>query len=477
VLLAVLCQGMAGASGDSTTWPEEVVVGPSVTIPTDPAVDAADAAEALYAQLADAGLRAVDLAQQLACTLRMPMGGCGGELDQPGAPVAPDVPVVELDPSLVEAPRMEPLPVPEHPLPGLGIGWDGAPSVSVDLAPAMDAASLGGQLPPTDGAPWNLAREAVGGASDAWPAATLDKLPATLQIQPVHIVNPVPEPDPGLPGTGLGLHNARSSAGAPAAPLALAAVDGAPGPAGMAPLAPVPSPIAGSAADLLFAPVAPAEVAPVQTAAPRAGAALPTPSGWEQAEAAARMVVGTSLLLPAWALYRRVRANMALDQPQRRDIYERVVAEPGMTPSDLRAATGLHYTTCVHHLRVLSQLGFVELRRVGGQVRCFENHRRYGEAESNALAAARSPTAGKLLKLTLEQPGITPAEAAKDLGITRSTVKHHVDRLAAWGVLSTQQDGPHIRLHVVPAAEGALRAALAVKPAEPPLVAAPGTAA
>jgi DNA-binding transcriptional ArsR family regulator len=97
---------------------------------------------------------------------------------------------------------------------------------------------------------------------------------------------------------------------------------------------------------------------------------------------------------------------------------------------------------------VLKDTGYIELRRVHGQIHCFENHGHYGAAETRLMAMARSPTALELLRMALREPGIAPAEVAHRLRMARSSVKHHVDRLVAEGVLEARRVGPRVELHV-----------------------------
>lgn len=203
----------------------------------------------------------------------------------------------------------------------------------------------------------------------------------------------------------------------------------------------------GSAADVTLGVAAPASPMARNTAA------LPSsPSAAWAGMHPVWLLVGLALLLPSWALYRRVRQARALDNVHRKAIHDRVLAEPGVTPSELQQLTGLHYTTCQHHLRILQELGFVEVQRIGGLLRCFENHRRYGTVEKRLAVAARTPTACAMLETILRKPGVTPAEVARAVGIARSSAKHHVDRLSAWGLVEVEPAKGRLRLRIHPRA-------------------------
>lgn len=177
---------------------------------------------------------------------------------------------------------------------------------------------------------------------------------------------------------------------------------------------------------------------------------------------AGSMVVAVPLL--ALALYRRIVAARALEHPLRRALYHRIVAAPGLTPADLAAAEGLHYTSVVHHLRILEASRHIEVARRGGTLHCFENHARYGVAQKSALVAARQPTSRSILEGALREPGVPAAQVARALGIGRSAMKERLDTLAAWGLVATERDGRDRRVSVPTGARDAVVAALQASP-------------
>jgi predicted transcriptional regulator len=169
--------------------------------------------------------------------------------------------------------------------------------------------------------------------------------------------------------------------------------------------------------------------------------------------------------LPFWALYRRVVQSRALDNPHRRRLNDAIRREPGITPAELQRHTGLHYTTCVHHLRILQELGLVELRRVGGQIHCFEQGRRLGSREMNTQLALRSATTRELLEALARSPGLTPSQAAAAMGMHRSSIKYHVDRLRKWDLVDVRRNGRQLELRLQPGVLPALAATATSAPA------------
>jgi DNA-binding transcriptional ArsR family regulator len=165
------------------------------------------------------------------------------------------------------------------------------------------------------------------------------------------------------------------------------------------------------------------------------------------ADSALVALLATGFLAPAWALYRRIISSGALDSPRRARIMDSIRAQPGITPGALRKATGLHYTSCLHHVRVLADTGFVDLRRVGGQWRCFPREHA-GLAAQRWWVASNGLTARALLALVASKPGISPAEAARELGITRSAMQHHTERLRGLGVIEATRAGARVELRI-----------------------------
>lgn len=152
------------------------------------------------------------------------------------------------------------------------------------------------------------------------------------------------------------------------------------------------------------------------------------------------------LAAPVWALYRRILRARALDHPQRRQLLEAIQASPGLTVGELRAKAGLHYTTVLHHVRLLEEVGLVQRQRVGGQWHCFPHA--IGATERNRTVAARSPTSEAVLRVVAANPGIRASDAARAVGIAPSSMKHHIDRLESWGLLKVTRDAGRVRLHV-----------------------------
>lgn len=180
----------------------------------------------------------------------------------------------------------------------------------------------------------------------------------------------------------------------------------------------------------------------------------PAPPGTVATEERPLFVLFASLavLLPLLLLYHRLRRREALAQQQRRRIHGFITADPGLTISALRDATGLHYTTCQHHVRILCHLGLVETVRVGGSIHCFPDHGKFGAVEKRLLAAGRTAKSRELVRFLLRDPGSSLTATARALGIVPPSLKHHTDRLSGVGLLELRREGRRVRLFLAPSA-------------------------
>lgn len=364
------------------------------------------------APLADAPARAVPNVGRGVCLADASPQGCAppavDDLQPPPAPSLARVPELGADAGAAMA--------------GLAERADPVPL----LPPAVAGADAGDNPLPPPGEVWRW----VG--------------PVTLL--PVTSMAASPEPEPPLVPASPGPGGASASSWPPSLhPTPRGTADGAaPDPRGAAA---GPHPLVGTA-----------------TSRPGLGASGP-PSATPGAMLA---LACAGLLLPAWALYRRVQRGHLLDLPTRQALVAAIRAAPGATAGELSTRLGLHYTTVEHHLRALHAAGLVAARRLGGQMRYFEPRPSHGVLETAALTAARTHAAAALLRLVLKAPGLAPAAAARRLGLGRSGVKYHVDRLVAWGLLEARHSGGRVALHLAPGAAEAVAFALAAHPAPAP---------
>lgn len=142
-----------------------------------------------------------------------------------------------------------------------------------------------------------------------------------------------------------------------------------------------------------------------------------------------------ALALPIVVLYRRLAREEALEHPTRRAVFERIQASPGTTAGAISRVLCVDRHTALHHLRFLQSFGMIESRRVGARLRYYKNGGSFSEEEKRYHAALSSEKAHRLLSLVARNPQAPLRDLAAAAGMPKPTVKWHLDRLRAHGLL------------------------------------------
>lgn len=167
------------------------------------------------------------------------------------------------------------------------------------------------------------------------------------------------------------------------------------------------------------------ELTPMEQASIGVGALLAASLYWV-APAAKNGVVG---------LFSRIRDDDLLENPSRRLLRDLVEQTPGIHHQELVRRLGKGKGGAEHHLHKLVDGGLL-IGRVSGGYKCYWVP---GQATKTAVAAApalKSPVAQGIVRLRLQQPGISNADMARALAVRPATVHYHVERLRAAGVLT-----------------------------------------
>jgi len=187
---------------------------------------------------------------------------------------------------------------------------------------------------------------------------------------------------------------------------------------------------------------APAQAAPAAQDAHRLSAPG-VPGAWVRPVAVA---TGTGLLLSLayllWpllragplALFSRVRGEDLLRNPLRREIHQRIEAEPGIHHTALVRATGRGHGAVEHHLHKLVEASLVT-RVQGTGFTCYFP-KGTGARVRAAAPALKSQVARAILEAVRTTPGIRSADVARQLAVSPATVSYHVERLRTAGLVS-----------------------------------------
>ena len=154
------------------------------------------------------------------------------------------------------------------------------------------------------------------------------------------------------------------------------------------------------------------------------------------------------------AMYARIRGHDLARHPKRARLLDAIRASDAPTTRDLVLATRMNKGTVLHHLRALERGGLVKSRRVGRD----RTWREVGAApapEEAAAEALHAPARRAIVEALGASPGMTQAELAGRLGLTRATVHHHVAKLAAAGLVEVRRERTRTRCYAAPATPAA----------------------
>ena len=145
--------------------------------------------------------------------------------------------------------------------------------------------------------------------------------------------------------------------------------------------------------------------------------------------------------------YRRVTNRNLLEHEGRRQIYDEIVASPGVDIRRLTEITGMNENTLRYHLERLYDGGKIQASTIGGICHYFENHGKYSTGEQILIARMLTAASSRILRIILNQPGLTRGELADLLGVAGPTVTRSVQHLTDDGLIRVQRDGRFTRYY------------------------------
>jgi hypothetical protein len=162
------------------------------------------------------------------------------------------------------------------------------------------------------------------------------------------------------------------------------------------------------------------------------------------------VVVGVAVIglggIVWWALFARSARPPALQHAKRKELFEIIRADPGLSWSGLQRQLGWPTGTLLFHLGRLEEAGIVVGQPYRNTVRYFENHGRYATSW-HELAPLRDPDASRLHAWLLLNPGLDQtriAQAAQAWGWPRARTLRRLQRLQEGNLLAKQVNGRRV---------------------------------
>ncbi|MCD6382965.1 MAG: winged helix-turn-helix transcriptional regulator [Thermoplasmata archaeon] len=127
-----------------------------------------------------------------------------------------------------------------------------------------------------------------------------------------------------------------------------------------------------------------------------------------------------------------------LQNPNRKQIYNLIKENPGITYSDLRSHLSVKNGTLSHHLTKLQKAGLIVSKKLG-------IYRRFYPTEGG-----RAPLEieEEIKRLLMEHPGMSQSGIASALNVTRQVINYHISRLLKKGQVIVRRSGRSSRIYV-----------------------------
>ena len=138
---------------------------------------------------------------------------------------------------------------------------------------------------------------------------------------------------------------------------------------------------------------------------------------------------------------RRIYPKNVLDRPQRNEICNLIVANPGIDLGRIGKALDLNRETLRYHIDLLTSSNKIVVMKDHGIIRFYENHGRYGILERRVLAHLWNPTAEQILSIVKSNPEITQGDIATRLAMASLTVHWYMQRFTTDCIVTAQRMG------------------------------------
>lgn len=131
-------------------------------------------------------------------------------------------------------------------------------------------------------------------------------------------------------------------------------------------------------------------------------------------------------------------AEKVLQNVNRREIYEVIKKNPGITYSDLKSQLSVKNGTLSHHLTKLERVGLIVSRKLG-------IYRRFYPAEGGH---APPEIEDKIKRLLMENPGMSQSGIASALNVTRQVINYHINKLLKKGQVIIRRNGRSSKIYL-----------------------------
>ncbi len=139
--------------------------------------------------------------------------------------------------------------------------------------------------------------------------------------------------------------------------------------------------------------------------------------------------------------FRRIRKKNVLDNECRKAVFQAIADAPGMDAVSLSRRLEMNINTLRYHLTKLLATDKITYLARPGTVRYYLNQGMFSPYEQILIHYLGGGTAGCIIRLVSEHPGVSRKDLAQVLGISGPSVTRHIQELSAEGIIRNEPDG------------------------------------
>jgi predicted transcriptional regulator len=139
--------------------------------------------------------------------------------------------------------------------------------------------------------------------------------------------------------------------------------------------------------------------------------------------------------------FRRIRKKNVLDNDRRRAVFHAIGDAPGIDAVSLSEQLEMNINTLRYHLAKLLATDKITYFSRPGTVRYYLNQGMYSPFEQLVLHYLRARTAGSIIRLVSERPGLSRKDLAAVLDISGPSVTRHIQQLSSEAIIRNEPDG------------------------------------
>lgn len=165
------------------------------------------------------------------------------------------------------------------------------------------------------------------------------------------------------------------------------------------------------------------------------------------------LVAGTAGLvgIGLFALFTRFSKTQALENDNRKQLYDTILQNPGINFRELSRQSGIASGTARYHLTILARAKLIVEKPHHNLLRFFENHGKY-EANWNQVGLLRDPGLKDLHQWLSSQGQVPQKDILNAMerrhSWSRSTTQHRLARLVSDGLVSVRSQG-RLRMYAI----------------------------